>query len=171
MQGLTYVPDFITPDQEAQLVALIDNSKWNTSLTRRTQHYGYEYDYKSKDLKTADAIPKVFLDILQPLVKTNNYPNQVIVNEYLPGQGISKHTDASMFKDVILSLSLLSDINMIFRRNTDIEEKRLERRSLLVLTGDARWNWTHEIPGRKYDTVNGHKVERSRRISLTYRYV
>jgi alkylated DNA repair dioxygenase AlkB len=45
----------------------------------------------------------------------------------------------------------------------------LEPRSLLILSSEARYEWTHEIPARKSDEVNGVKQPRARRISLTFR--
>jgi alkylated DNA repair dioxygenase AlkB len=41
-----------------------------------------------------------------------------------------------------------------------------------ILLGDAgRYDWTHEIPARKSDIVNGVRTARSRRVSLTFRKV
>ena len=45
----------------------------------------------------------------------------------------------------------------------------LEPRSLLVLTGEARYVWTHAIRPRLNDVVEGTKVPRHRRLSLTLR--
>ena len=44
----------------------------------------------------------------------------------------------------------------------------LDRRSVAIMNGDARYRWTHEIPNRK--TEPG-RVKRGRRISLTFRKV
>jgi hypothetical protein len=38
--GLCYVTDFISPEEEAALVAAIDGMEWNGVLQRRSQHYG-----------------------------------------------------------------------------------------------------------------------------------
>lgn len=95
--------------------------------------------------------------------------DQLIVNEYRPGQGIAPHIDCKpCFTDGIASLSLNSGTVMHFRRaycdNVDI---LLPRRSLIILTGEARYNWTHSIVPRLAD--NG--VARQRRVSLTFRTV
>jgi hypothetical protein len=37
--------EFISKEQEKELMAEINERKWNTSLKRRTQHYGYQYSY------------------------------------------------------------------------------------------------------------------------------
>jgi alkylated DNA repair dioxygenase AlkB len=47
----------------------------------------------------------------------------------------------------------------------------LEPRSLLVLSGDARYVWQHAIAGRKTDRFNGQAIQRTCRISLTLRKV
>lgn len=47
----------------------------------------------------------------------------------------------------------------------------LQPRSLILLSGAARYQWTHAIPARKSDNVNGFKIERERRVSLTFRSV
>jgi len=44
---------------------------------------------------------------------------------------------------------------------------RLQPRSVVILTGDARYKWTHSIAARKSDG----DIARGRRISLTYRTV
>ncbi|MEQ8306346.1 MAG: alpha-ketoglutarate-dependent dioxygenase AlkB [Hoeflea sp.] len=99
-------------------------------------------------------------------------PDQVIVNEDLPGQGISAHVDCvPCFDDTIVSLSLLSHCEMVFRdkRSKARLAVILEPRSAVVVAGPARYEWTHEIPARKSDGIDGKKVDRSRRVSLTFR--
>ena len=103
-----------------------------------------------------------------------NLPDQVIANEYLPGQGISAHVDCvPCFDERIVSLSLLSQCEMVFQKKQSGEKLAviLEPRTALVMTGAARYQWTHEIPARKSDQVDGMKVERARRISRTFRKV
>ncbi|MEM6811640.1 MAG: alpha-ketoglutarate-dependent dioxygenase AlkB [Pseudomonadota bacterium] len=51
------------------------------------------------------------------------------------------------------------------------QELYLEERSLIKLAGPARKEWLHGIPARKSDIVNGLKIARKRRISITFRNV
>jgi alkylated DNA repair dioxygenase AlkB len=98
----------------------------------------------------------------------------VIANEYVPGQGIGAHIDCvPCFDDTIASLSLLSQCEMVFREQHGSEAIAvlLRPRSVVSLAGAGRYDWTHEIPARKSDFVNGLKVDRGRRISLTFRKV
>jgi hypothetical protein len=37
------------------------------------------------------------------------------------------------------------------------------------MTGPSRFEWTHHIRPRKSDMRNGHRVPRTRRVSLTFR--
>jgi alkylated DNA repair dioxygenase AlkB len=101
-------------------------------------------------------------------------PDQVIVNEYQPGQGISSHIDCvPCFTDTIISLSLGSACVMNFT-GVPTGEKipvLLEPRSIVVLKDDARYKWTHSIPARKVDHFYGQTITRERRVSLTFRKV
>src|SRR3954452_6889602 len=101
-------------------------------------------------------------------------PDQLIVNEYEPGQGISAHVDCiPCFGPVVCSLTLGSPCVMELSAVEDdgAESLLLERGSLLVLAGEARYKWRHAIPGRKTDKVGGRAVPRGRRVSLTFRTV
>ena len=99
-------------------------------------------------------------------------PDQVIANEYLTGQGISAHVDCEpCFGEVIASLSLLSACEMQFHcvETGEARAAILPERSLLVLAGAARRDWTHAIPARRSDSIDGVRVMRQRRVSLTFR--
>lgn len=164
--GLTIVEDYISEEEEKTLLDFIYEQKWMTALSRRVQHYGYEYNYKPPyDLKDAPEIPDIFLKYGRALDKSFN---QVIVNEYTPGQGIGKHTDhKKLFGERIASLSLGSGIAMIFAKNEEKEELYVNRRTLIIMEDDARWKFTHEIPARKSDK----KIQRGTRVSVTFRTV
>lgn len=104
----------------------------------------------------------------------SSYPliNQMTVNEYRKGEGIGSHIDTpSAFGDGLMSLSLNSGIVMEFRN----KEKRVKKliylpaRSLLLLSGPARYEWEHHIVTRTTDTHNGEVKPRGLRISLTLR--
>lgn len=174
--GLVYIPNFVDKELEKVLVHEIDSRKWDTTLARRTQHYGYKYRY-DKNSKDLEAVPYPnFAKAISGYVfdETNVFditPDQVIVNEYFPGQGISKHIDhTKFFGHAVASLSLLSGCNMIFsHKEHEPVSVWLEPRSLVILTGDVRYKWQHEIKANKTDTVNGKRIPRDRRISITFR--
>lgn len=162
------------------MLTTIDQQPWLNDLKRRVQHYGWRYDYKAhgitQDLRIG-AIPD-WLAILCARLSAEGIfsraPDQVIINEYQPGQGISAHVDCvPCFGDTIASLSLGSTCVMDFIHTTTREKQShlLEPRSLLILSGDARYHWQHAIPARKSDKWHSQTIPRARRISLTFRSV
>ena len=172
ISGLRYIPDFISQNEEAALLAAIDAQPWLNDLKRRVQHYGYKYDYKARAVTNDAHLGSLPVWITIVSQKLPFKPDQAIVNEYLPGQGISAHIDCvPCFDQVIASLSLGSGATMQFTKSPEKQEMYLEPRSLVILSGPARYEWTHAIPARKSDMVDGLKVERARRVSLTFRNV
>ncbi len=169
--GLSVIYDAITHEEEKYLLDFINATErsWNSDLVRRTQHYGYHYNYgyPNKRLSEAAPIPAEFMPILK---KFNSDANQVIVNEYKPGQGIAAHTDAKIFDDVVTSLSLGSSCRFNFIRGNEFKSIFLPPRTLVRMTGDARWLWKHEIGAKKTDKNNdGQTIKRGTRVSLTMR--
>lgn len=180
VNGVDLIGAFIDDNTEEQLVSFIDTQEWITELKRRVQHYGYRYDYKARKIDPslkAKQIPEVFLSLCAPLIQTgviDSLPDQVVINEYLPGQGISSHIDCKpCFKDAIISLSLLSSCVMDFSlpSNTEKVSLLLNSRDLLIMTKEARSEWKHGIPARKKDNFNNKVFHRGRRISITFRQV
>ena len=181
--GLLYVREFITPEDEQRLTEKIDAAEWRTDLKRRVQHYGWRYDYSARRVDPSmrlGPLPDWADDIGRRLVADGLLaapPDQVIVNEYKEDQGISRHVDSPGFADGIVTISLLESWEMVFRHQRGAQKrkvsKRLERRSAMILTGVARYDWTHEIPARRNETDSstGKRWERRRRISLTFRRV
>ncbi|MEM6413331.1 MAG: alpha-ketoglutarate-dependent dioxygenase AlkB [Pseudomonadota bacterium] len=184
--GLSLLGDFVSPSEEHGLVSIIDEIPWSTELKRRVQHYGYRYDYKARRVDETSylgPLPEWLGTLCDRLVNQmifDTKPDQVIINEYKPGQGISPHTDCiPCFGDTIASLSLKSSCKIKFAKtllehhssDTDDIELVLEPRSLLVMKGEARHHWKHSIPARQSDVIAGVRTPRSRRVSLTFRTI
>ncbi|MGX6960352.1 MAG: alpha-ketoglutarate-dependent dioxygenase AlkB [Rickettsia endosymbiont of Pentastiridius leporinus] len=172
--GLKYIAEYITMEQESKLVELIDNNLWINELKRRVQHYGYKYDYRSRSINQSyylGALPEWLQILCNILYKQNIFyeiPDQVIINEYMPGQGIASHIDCvPCFSDTICSLSLSSSCVMELTNNKVKHFITLKPRSLLIFKNEARYKWKHGIIARKSD----NKIARDRRISLTFRKV
>ena len=181
IRGLKYIEDYINEIQHDWLLDKIEEQQWLDDLKRRVQHYGFKYDYKARkvnyDMRIGE-LPAWVEKLSQKLHQDGYIPevaDQVIVNEYLPGQGIASHIDCEpCFKDTIVSLSLGSGCIMDFTNKSDKTKKVpvwLEPRSLVVLSKEARFEWLHGIAARKSDEWDGQKHERQRRISLTFRKV
>jgi alkylated DNA repair dioxygenase AlkB len=180
IQGLTYVPNFIDKVEVNSFVDSINAEPWLSDIKRRVQHYGYKYDYKARTIDYSmfiGKLPSWAMKMAQRLYDekhTSDLPDQLIINEYEPGQGIANHVDCEpCFGDTIISISLGSDCIMDFinLRTKQKVEVMLESGSLVVLRGDARHNWTHGIAQRKTDNFKGVKTERKLRISMTFRKV
>ena len=181
IHGLGYIADYITEHQHDWLLGTIDKQPWDYFGKRRVQHYGPRYDYKSGKLRQdvcQDDLPEWLKRVSQKLHEDGHIPevpNQVFVNEYLPGQGIGGHIDREpWFKDTIVALSLGSSCIMDFTHEYDQTKKVsvwLAPRSAAVLQESARYTWLHGIPARKSDMWNGRRYTRQRRISLTFRRV
>ena len=186
LPGFSLIPNFLTEVEEDDIVAEIDRSPWSSELRRRVQHYGWRYDYGSKQVHPTmhiGPLPDWAKRIAQQLFESGHVPelpDQVIVNEYVQDQGIASHIDSpSSFADGVAMISLLETWEMEFRKPGTKAKvtRRLERRSAAVLTGEARYEWRHGLPHRKTEPPNEsgngkrRRVPRGRRISLTFRKV
>ena len=181
IEGFKYIEDYISESQHDWLLDQIDKRQWLEDLRRRVQHYGFKYDYKARKVNRdmrIGQLPKWLQKLGQKLYEDGHMlaePDQVIVNEYEPGQGISSHIDCKpCFANTIVSLSLGSDCIMDFTNRRDKTKKIpvwLAPRSIIVLKDEARNEWLHGIAPRKSDMWEGQKYERQRRVSLTFRKV
>ncbi|XP_066109750.1 alkylated DNA repair protein alkB homolog 8 [Saccopteryx bilineata] len=179
--GLKIVEEIISSEDEKLLLESVnwtedtDNQNFQKSLKhRRVKHFGYEFHYENnnvdKDKPLHGGLPDVCDSILEKWLKEGfikHKPDQLTVNQYEPGHGIPAHIDThSAFEDEIISLSLGSEIVMDFKHPDGVTVPvMLPRRSLLVMTGESRYLWTHGITPRKYDTVQASKGHRSGIIS------
>ncbi len=178
--GLSAHAEFVSTDEEQALLAAVDAGPWLTGLRRRVQHYGYRYDYKARAVTREmylGALPSWVDAIVARLFASGAFavaPDQLIVNEYLPGQGITPHVDCvPCFGPTIASLSLGSSCIMDFSRPSIDASVALffPPRMLLLLHDEARYEWRHAIRARRSDRWEGVAHPRGRRVSLTFRTV
>nr|AKM76730.1 RNA-binding (RRM/RBD/RNP motifs) family protein [Hypseocharis bilobata] len=206
--GLHLLPDFITPMEEQELLAAVDARPWISLAKRRVQHYGYPFCYQMRNVNTKQHLGELPSFVAPVLERISSFPNlddaaklsldQLTVNEYPPGVGLSPHIDThSAFEGLIFSLSLAGPCIMEFRRyaqgawfpkagssadmdvanpdncsNVSRRAIYLPPRSMLLLSGEARYAWHHYIPHHKIDIVNDNVIKRgSRRVSFTLRKV
>lgn len=175
--GLMVIEEIISSEDEKMLLENVnwtedtDNQNFQKSLKhRRVKHFGYEFHYENnnvdKDKPLPGGLPDICDSILEKWLKEGfiRYkPDQLTVNQYEPGHGIPAHIDThSAFEDEIVSLSLGSEIVMDFKHPDGVTVPvMLPRRSLLVMTGESRYLWTHGITPRKFDTVQASKSYKS----------
>ena len=180
--GLTYIPHLLSADEQAAAIHHIDREPWRRDLERRVQHYGWRYDYR---VRTVDRdmhigpLPAWLKGIAERLHDEtglfDRVPDQAIVNEYFPGQGIAMHADRQCFGPTVATISLGDDWRMDLKPVGGSAKSRvdilLEQGSVLLMTGNARWRWLHGIAKRKTERTNNGPRLRQRRISLTFRTV
>lgn len=176
--GLTCIEEYLPGDQAEALLAHVDAQPWMNDLRRRVQHYGYRYDYRARSVERdmyLGVLPEWGYSLACRLHSEGIFPgipDQLIVNNYEPGQGISPHIDCiPCFGPVIASLSLGSTCLMDLSCDAVSESILLRPRSLLVLAGEARYRWRHSIRPRRSDMHDGVRLPRGRRVSLTFRQV
>jgi alkylated DNA repair dioxygenase AlkB len=183
ISGLYYV-DNIKQDTNDTITEL-DKNPWtalsNASNSRLVQHYGYKYNYATYQInEPCEPLPS-FLQSYQKLLYdlcislnliTHDYKfNQCIVNNYLQGQGISAHIDVKKYGGVIGCFTIGSGVMVHFEKDGEKKEVYVKPNSLYIMSGDSRYVWRHSIPSRKSDMVEGKRMDRGRRISITFRNV
>jgi alkylated DNA repair dioxygenase AlkB len=160
-EGMVYERDFLAADEENDLVRLAAalplhemNYKGYTAR-RRVASYGGRYDFATNQLEAGAPLPAH----LEPLrervgrwlgVDPQEF-TQVLVAEYRPGTPLGWHRDVPDFEDVV-GVSLLGEAVMKFRPYPPREPKQsaalkvlVERRSIYLLRGPARWAWQHSV--------------------------
>lgn len=161
--GMTFVPEFITPAEEADLLPrlLVKDIARTFAHSGRNcvQRYGSKVPYNNYMI--SEIIPAYFDVLCDRLVAHNLVdlkPDSVTVNEYLTGQVIQPHVDALGGGPVITVLSLGTSADMVFRRK-NVEKwytVRLEPRSVVQMRDELRYKWTHEIlpvAAKRYSVV------------------
>ncbi|XP_063995273.1 alpha-ketoglutarate-dependent dioxygenase alkB homolog 6 [Diachasmimorpha longicaudata] len=197
-----YIPNFITDEEEAEIVKHVNNApqpKWTQLSHRRLQNWGGIPHPKGM---IAEEIPRWLQKYIDKVTSLDVFdrktlPNHVLINEYLPGQGIMGHSDGPLFHPIVTTISCGSHTFLEFTRRLDTNEEDrtmntefaflLERKSLLILQEELYHNYLHSISERKVDVVSvdnirnlelcaakymaGEILERKTRLSLTIRHV
>lgn len=189
-----YIPNFISEDDEAFIMKHVYSApkpKWTCLSNRRLQDYG---GVPHKNGMIPEKVPdwlKTYNDKIAAYnVFGGNKPNHVLVNEYLPNQGIMPHTDGPLFYPTVTTISCGSHTVLEILENDAKRDKVcdifLERRSLVVLQDDVYSKYLHSISERDEDVITkecvnakqcggeinvGTIFKRDTRISLTIRYV
>nr|XP_002128162.1 alpha-ketoglutarate-dependent dioxygenase alkB homolog 4-like [Ciona intestinalis] len=189
--GVAVFPDFISENEEKDLVNAINSGQWKDSQSgRRKQDFGPKVNFKRQKVKLASftGLPK-YSKCIDERIKTlkglESFETVEQCNlEYDPNRGssIDPHFDDEwLWGERLLSLNLLADswftmttddstecqlsviktpdvqisrtgvkqIKMdkddIFHMNDFQVKIPLKRRSLVMLSGDARFKWKHSI--------------------------
>ncbi|MGQ4649529.1 alpha-ketoglutarate-dependent dioxygenase AlkB [Lyngbya aestuarii] len=178
--GMTYITRYLNPEQQRQLLEIVDEQVWSRELQRRVQQYGYSYEHQDGSIFASEylgVLPDWANNMARKLAKdfsTKIVADQLLVNEYQPGQGTKSHIDCiPCFGNTIFLLSLGSSCVMDFTNSQATESASilLLPGSLAILQQAARYRWLHGIAARKIDMYQGKEYTRTRRVSLTFREV
>ncbi|XP_053600515.1 alkylated DNA repair protein alkB homolog 8 [Plodia interpunctella] len=200
-KGLSILEDFISTEEEQKFLQLfdwVDDGDSSSLKNRQVKHYGYEFRYGSNDVDLSnpldEKLPQECCMLFERLRAKGRLeiedPDQLTVNKYKTGQGIPSHVDRhSPFGQTILSLSLGSDVVMDWKHHSGKHVPIVvKRRSMIVMKGEARYDWQHGIQPRTQDPmietriihnqdsnrtvkiITNDTVVRGTRISLTFRW-
>ena len=161
-EGFRYVPDFVSPEEEKELLnacrALPLDAVTMRGFTakRRTAHFGVVYGYDSWSLTPGPPIPAVFEPLRERAAALAEIRptdlSELLISEYSPGATIGWHRDAPMFGPTVIGVSLGAACRMRLRRTDPVDRAVqrasivLEPRSAYVMAGPARRELQHSIP-------------------------
>jgi alkylated DNA repair protein (DNA oxidative demethylase) len=163
VEGLTYLEDFVSSEEERELLGLIEPLDFREiemrgqTAKRTVRHFGLGYDYDRAELVPVEPLPEG-LEWLRErsaaLIERDPADLvQILVSRYPEGAGIGWHRDAPMFGSRIVGVSLGAPARMRFQRTVkgerEVDAIELAPRSAYVLSGKARWSWQHSIPPAK----------------------
>lgn len=166
IRGLTCVRDYISPAEEADLLDMIDARPWLRVQKRAVQAYG---------AGTSARLPGWTLALADRLAYDGFASadfDQCIVDELLPGQGISAHVDSvADIGQTVIALGLGAPLVMEFRHIAGKVRVPVlvPPRALLVMSDAARYKWRHGVVARKTDWYDGMEYTRGRHVSVTFR--
>lgn len=154
--GLKLAHDVVTSEQEAALIALIEESGLSYSAydpdnPRSSASYGWKYDFANDRFVPCTPLPEGFRAIAEKAAAFAGLAPEdfaeCLLNRYEPGAVIQPHLDKPVWEHVV-GVSLGTAATMVFRHQDSGEERPvvLEPRSMYVLAGDARHVWQHGLP-------------------------
>jgi alkylated DNA repair dioxygenase AlkB len=159
--GLDYREEFITEKEERTLLdrllpldlAPFRFHGWLGN--RRTQSFGWRYDFDDASFTPTEPMPDWLLPIRRKAAELADIgPEQFVqalIARYDPGAGIGWHRDRDVF-DQVVGISLNTPATLRFRQRTPTGFRRasleVAPRSAYLLSGESRWDWEHRItPG------------------------
>lgn len=185
IDGLVYVPNYISNEEAESILQYLNKNEWIRVSKRKAQHYGYKFHYRNRHnnmLEKCDQdIPQCCQKILDRVIKdkrfnipSDYYFDQCIVNNYPKKTGIKPHLDrVNCFDEYIVGISLLSSTVMDFKhfKTQQIRAMKLEPNSVMMFSGESRYEWSHSIWEQSKQLYNGQILDKQPRISLTFRKI
>ena len=170
-EGFRYATDVITREIEDDVLARVRALPFKEFEfhgyvgKRRTVSFGWHYDFAAERLREANDMPDFLVALREHAARFAGLAPErlqhVLVSEYDAGAGIGWHRDKAVFGEIV-GISLRSPCTFRLRRQVGERWERVnlvaEPRSAYLLSGPARTEWEHSIPG--VDAL---------RYSITYR--
>ncbi|PON37205.1 Alpha-ketoglutarate-dependent dioxygenase [Parasponia andersonii] len=195
---LMYIPEFIAQNEQTILMNHINGaplSKWKSLKNRRLQNWGGVVHEKGL---LPQELPPWLTKVTQKIFEESGlFPapiNHVLINEYLPNQGIMPHQDGPAYFPVVAILSLGLPVVMDFIPHTRFTEKSFEEegafetgkdkclsdhcpfcvllmpRSLLIFKDAAYSDYLHGIKDTEIQCFDGvvNEVEAQNQLELEF---
>jgi alkylated DNA repair protein (DNA oxidative demethylase) len=175
--GLKLFEQAITPEEEADLIALIEASglaypPYDPGNRRASASFGYKYDFATDSFRRCPPMPGPLLRLRERAataagVAPEDIP-EVLLNRYEPGAVIQPHRDKPQWEHVV-GISLGAAVAMRFTLGDEAVDVLLPARSMYLLAGDARYVWDHSLPpveGTRYSITYRSLSEEGRRMLM-----
>mmetsp|Transcript_24011 Transcript_24011/g.26280 ORF Transcript_24011/g.26280 Transcript_24011/m.26280 type:complete len:292 (+) Transcript_24011:473-1348(+) len=207
--SIYYIPNILDNEYADYLLNQINNMKdsWTFLRTRRLQHWGKkpkDIFSRSNDKSLETSFMPSWLDtLIDQVVERGIFspeirPNNVLINQYEPNEGILHHTDGPSYHNRVAIFSLESTCIMTFKpkltaaqiglvSDKDVLSLVLKPLSLLIFSDDLYDSFMHGIyPDEPFPVVGqiapcvnlqytdhfeGDQIVRGRRTSITIRRV
>jgi alkylated DNA repair dioxygenase AlkB len=160
-EGFHYFPDFLSEEEEADLVKQIKNHPLHPfnfqgfEAKRKVASFGFDYHFDKRNLTQGKEIPAAFTVLIEKVAGHISMPSEnfaeLLLTEYPEGSVINWHRDAPPF-GLIAGISLLSDCTFRLRPHDKAKQNRrsiislpVRRRSLYIISESARTDWQHSI--------------------------
>ena len=182
--GFYIIDEFITEEEEISLLKSIDDAEWQQherDKDRQVQIYGPFLNSRyqiERDESKVRPMPEYAFSLCKKVEKSINaakiYPGigtyklgevthtGLFINRYGPQDHLRFHfDDRAFYKELLIGISMGADCIFSMRRGLVIKDVLLPRRSMYIMSKDARYQFEHGI---KQGCILGPQ-----RISITIR--
>ena len=183
--GLEYREELISEAEEGELLdrllplALAPFRFHGWLGNRRTQSFGWRYDFEDSSFTPGEPLPEWLLPLRESAAsfadaKSEDFV-QALIARYDPGAGIGWHRDRDVF-DKVVGISLNTPATLRFRQRVSTGFRRASLdvmpRSIYLLAGETRYGWEHSIaPGDRlrFSITFRSLSEKGRRVASQLR--
>lgn len=164
-EGFSYEPDFLSLDEENELLEYIFSLTINNFIfqgfeaKRKTINFGMDWSFEKRTLSEGKPFPDFFNSLVKKVAQYIEIApeefKELLVIEYPVGAVMNWHRDAPPF-DKVIGISLLSDCTFRFRPYNKLQQNRksiislpVKRKSLYMMQSDSRSEWEHSVTPAK----------------------